>query len=288
MIHFLRIGLIFIGIFRCFSLIQAQSDGWREQTKLLIYAPRYFGPNAFPLPELRSGKTGNRYEIELRGEYHYYTGDQTKDIYARLFIPFAGGRAGLEVSGVIREDYIIADGTKEERHAVENRSPIPCYGDVIISSFYQLLQSNKWCDIMLGSSLKTASGGRLCDARYTDAATYWFDLTAGRNLIRNAEHSVFIRIQGMIGFYCWMTNDLVHRQNDATLYGAGLGAGYKNITLTCDYSGFYGYWNMGDHSVSLRYKLNYEYKKNILSLRFRHGMKDNLFDTYSAAYIRCF
>jgi hypothetical protein len=288
MIHFLRIELIFIGIFCCTPFTQAQLDDWREQTKLLNYAPRYFGPNAFPLPELRSGKVGDRYEIELRGEYHYYTGDRTKDIYARLFIPFAKGRAGLEISGVIREEYVTTDETKKERHAVENRPPIPCYGDVIIHSFYQLLKSNRWCDIMLSSNLKTASGGRLCDARYTDAATYWFDVTVGRDLIYNAEHSAFLRIQGMTGFYCWMTNDLIHRQNDATLYGAGLSAGYKNILLTCDYSGFYGYKKAGDHSVALRYKLNYEYKKNILSLRFLHGMKDNLFDTYSVAYIRCF
>ncbi|MDR2041227.1 MAG: hypothetical protein LBP98_02785 [Tannerella sp.] len=288
MIHFLRTGLVVTGLSCCLSLLHAQSDSWREQTKLLIYAPRYFGANAFPLPELRSGKTGKRYEIELRGEYHYYTGDRTKDVYARLFVPFAKGRAGLEVSGVIREDYLTTEETKEARHAVENRPPIPCYGDVIVSSFYQLLQSDQWCDLMLGCSLKTASGGRLCDARYTDAATYWFDLTAGRDLVRSADHSAFLRVQGMIGFYCWMTNDLVHRQNDATLYGLGLGAGYKNVLLTCDYAGFYGYRHVGDHAVSLRYKFNYEYKKNILSLRFRYGMKDHLFDTYSAAYIRCF
>jgi hypothetical protein len=288
MIRFLRTGLVLMGIFGCFSPAYAQSDDWREKTKLLVYAPRYFGPNAFPLPELHSGRVGDRYEVEVRGEYHYYTGDRTKDVYARLFVPFAGGRAGLEVSGVIREYYVTSEETKEERHAADTRPPIPCYGDVIIRSFYQLVKSDRWCDLMLGSSLKTASGGRLCDARYTDAATYWFDLTAGRDLVRNAEHSAFLRLQGMVGFYCWMTNDLVHRQNDATLYGAGLSAGYRNVLLTCDYSGFNGYRNRGDHTASLRYKFNYEYRKNILSLRFRHGVKDNLYDTYSVAYIRCF
>jgi hypothetical protein len=288
MIHFLRTGLVFIGICCFYSSIQAQLDDWREQTKLLVYAPRYFGPNAFPLPELHSGRVGDRYEMELRGEYHHYVGDRTKDVYARLFIPFAGGRAGLEIGGVIREDYAVTDETKEERHAVENRPPIPCYGDVIISSYYQLLKSDRLCDIMLGCNLKTASGGRLCDARFTDAASYWLDLTAGRDLIRSADRRTFLRIQGMVGFYCWMTNDMVHRQNDATLYGAGFGAGFGNVSLTCDYSGFSGYRHAGDHSTALRCRFDCEYKKNILSLRFRHGMKDNLFDTYSVAYIRCF
>jgi hypothetical protein len=37
-------------------------------------------------------------------------------------------------------------------------------------------------DIMLSLNLKTASGGRLVDARFTDAASYWFDTTVGRKI----------------------------------------------------------------------------------------------------------
>jgi len=286
MIYFFRAGLISVWIFCYFPLLQAQE--WREQTKLLVYTPRYFGPNAFPIPELRSGRIDARWEAEIRGEYHYSTGDRTKDVFARLFIPFAKGRAGLELSGVIREDYVMTDATREERHAVENRPPIACYGDMIVGSFFQLLKSDTWCDIMLGTNLKTASGGRLCDARFTDAAAYWFDLTFGKTLIRNKDHTAFVRLQGMTGFYCWMTNDMVHRQNDATLYAGGLSGKYKNVLLTVDCSGFYGYENNGDRPVMLRSKLNYEYRKNILSFRFSHGIRDYLYDSYSFAYIRCF
>jgi hypothetical protein len=266
----------------CFSI---QAQDWREQMELLIYTPRYFGPNAFPVPELRSGRIDTRWEMEVRGEYHYYTGDKTKDLYTRLFIPIANGRAGVELSGVIMEDYLMTRETQEERHAVDFHPPIRCFGDLIVCSFYQILESSKWCDIMAGAGLKTASGGRLCDARYTDAATYWFDLTAGRNLFQNSEKTASIRLQGMLGFYCWMTNDMKHRQNDAILYGYGLGGNYKNISLTVDYSGFYGYENNGDRPVVLRTKLNCAFKRHVLSFRFRHGMDDNLYDSYSIAYI---
>jgi hypothetical protein len=288
MIHFLRTGLVSL-IIGCFlPPLQAQDEAWQEQMKLLIYAPRYFGPNAFPLPELRDGSVSDRYEIELRGEYHFNPGDRTKDLFGRLFIPFAGGRAGVEISGVIEEDYETSDAVRDERHAIEKRPPIRCYGDAVISSFYRILRSDRWFDATVSSSLKTASGGRLCDARYTDAAAYWFDLTAGRDLVRSTDRSAFIRLQAMVGFYCWMTNNMVHRQNDATLFGAGLSAGYRNLLFACDYSGFDGYRNEGDYPVAFRYKLNYEYKKNILSLRYRHGMKDNIYDFYSVGYIRCF
>lgn len=36
----------------------------------------------------------------------------------------------------------------------------------------------------------------------------------------------------------------------------------------------------------LRNNLTYEYKKNGLSFRYNHGMKDRLYETYSLGYIR--
>ncbi|MDR0845271.1 MAG: hypothetical protein LBN71_08620 [Tannerella sp.] len=285
--YFTKIALILPAFIVAEPLVQAQ-DEWRENMELLIYSPRYFGPNAFPVPELRSGRIDTRWELEVRGEYHDYKGDQTKDLFARLFIPIAHGRAGVEMSGVIREDYKMTPETVAERYAVGTESPIGTHGDFIISSFYQILKSDKWCDVVIDVSLKTASGNRLCDARYTDAAAYWFNLTAGRNLYQNPENNASVRLQGMAGFYCWETNDLIHRQNDAFLYGIGISGSLKNLSLAADYTGFQGYNDNGDRPTSLRTKINYEYKKNILSFRFRHGITDFLYNSYSIAYIRCF
>ncbi|MDR0796773.1 MAG: hypothetical protein LBE79_12125 [Tannerella sp.] len=256
--------------------------------KLLVYSPRYFGPNAFPIQDLHSGRIRQRWEIEVRGEYHYNSGDQTKDLFARLFIPIANGKAGVEVRGVIVETYVTDEATRKERHAAETRPPITCNGDLIISSYYQILQSDKWCDISVSGSLKTASGNRLCDARYTDAASYWFETTAGRNIFQNKDNSINFRLQGMIGFYCWMTNDLVHRQNDAILYGYGGSFKFKNVSLAANWSGFHGYEKKGDKPVVFRSKLDFEYKKTILSLRYNHGIRDFLYDTYSVGLVRCF
>ena len=143
-------------------------------------------------------------------------------------------------------------------------------------------------DIMVELSLKTASGNRLADARYTDAATYWFNLNFGRNLYQSADNNTYIRMQGYTGFYCWMTNDKVHRQNDAFNYSAGISGVHRSLSASADITGIYGYKNNGDRPLQLRINANYEYRKNILSLRYKHGMKDNLYDCYSLAYIRCF
>lgn len=283
------IGRLFAIIFS-FVLFPTVShaESWRDKTEFLIYSPRYFGPNAFPVPELRSGLVNQRYEIELRGEYHHYTGDKTRDLFARVLLPFVRGRAGVEVSLVITEKYKMTPETRDERFAVETESPIPCHGDVIVNSFFQVLKSEKWADVMISANLKTASGGRLCDARYTDAVSYWFDATAGRDLLKSADGRFSLRAQAMVGFYCWMTNDLVHRQNDAISYGGGLTASYRNFVLTTDLSGFHGYENNGDRPLVFRNKLTYEVKKNIISFRYNHGMKDNLYDSFSLGYIRCF
>ena len=261
---------------------------WRERMTLLVYTPRYFGPNAFRIHELNSGLLSTRWEIEVRGEYHYYTGDQTKNIFGRLYIPIANGKAGIEISGVAYETYRMDKSTQQARNAIETHPPITCMGDLIISSHYQLMRSDKVCDISVSGTLKTASGNRLCDARYTDAASYWLEMTTGRNLLQTVDQSIALRVQGMIGFYCWMTNDMIHRQNDAILYGYGGSLKLKSLTLAANWSGFHGYLKNGDRPVIFRSKLDFEVKKNILSLRYNHGIRDFLYDTYSVGLIRCF
>lgn len=284
--NYIRVLLLTLTVTLCTTAIYA--DSWRDKTPLLIYSPRYFGPNAFPIPEVRSGISADRFEVELRGQYHYYSGDKTKDLLGRILIPVVKGRAGVEATFVFVEDYKMTPATRDERNAVETESPISCHGDVILNAFFQVLRSDKWVDIMANMTFKTASGNRLCDARYTDAGGYWFDVNIGKTLLKNKAGTASLRMQGMAGFYCWMTNSLVHRQNDAILYGGGFTGIYRGFSLSADLSGFYGYKNNGDRPLVFRSNLKYEYKKNIISFRYNHGMKDYLYDDFSVGYIRCF
>jgi hypothetical protein len=264
-------------------------NDWREKMKYQQYAPRYFGPNAFPMPELRSGLLETQWEAELRGEYHLFEGDCTKDVYMRLFVPIAEGRAGFQIGGVVYEYYKMTLETVEERHAAGKSWDSGAQGDVVVSSFYQLLRSGEWADILLEATLKTASGNRLVDARYTDAAAYWFVLNIGRDVYkRRLDNNFHVRVLGLAGFYCWMTNDLMHRQNDAFVFSAGVSGSCKNFSVKAYLSGLYGYKNNGDRPLQLRTELIYGYGKNSFSFRYKHGMRDALYDTFSLAYIRCF
>jgi hypothetical protein len=132
---------------------------WWEKVEYLTYSPRYFGPNAFPIPELVGGSLSSRWEVELRGEYHKTRGDQTKDIFTRLYIPVVKGRVGVNVSWVFQEWYEMSPEVRDERYAVELKSPIVCRGDVIFNFYFQALRSEKWMDIVVSANLKTAPGG---------------------------------------------------------------------------------------------------------------------------------
>jgi hypothetical protein len=284
---FFHISLFCI-LFLFLTASPSSAEDWRDKMELIIYSPRYFGPNAFPMPEMRNGDVGRRIEAELRGEYHYYKGDKTKDIYARVLVPFVKGRAGVEVSLIVREKYKMLPETKDERFAAETEWPTGCTGDLIFTSFFQVLRSEKWADIVLSGTIKTASGNRLADARFTDAAAYWFDLNIARNLWKSTDGLASLRMQILGGFYCWMTNDRVYRQNDAIAYGGGLTGTYKNFILASNISGIRGYKNNGDRPIHWQNKLSYELKKNILTFRYTHGMKDRLYESYSLGYTRCF
>lgn len=60
----------------------------------------------------------------------------------------------------------------------------------------------------------------------------------GRNLWKSADGKASIRMQALAGFYCWMTNDMVHRQNDAISYGVGFTGKYRGFTLATNLAGF--------------------------------------------------
>ncbi len=60
----------------------------REKT---MVAPRWFGPNAFPVPEITDGRVKDHLCFELAGDYyrgHLTDGqDDTYDLFLRAWIP---------------------------------------------------------------------------------------------------------------------------------------------------------------------------------------------------------
>ncbi|MDR1718569.1 MAG: hypothetical protein LBR67_00400 [Dysgonamonadaceae bacterium] len=265
------------------------SQEWREEMANLIYTPAYFGPNAFPIPEVLSGKIISEYQVEARYDYHYNPGDKTQDLYFRSLLPF-GKKSALEISGIFREYYYTSEEVRNARHALHTNlgKGDACYGDAIVTAMFQLVESDRWMDILLISGLKTASGNRLHDARHTDAASYWFSVNPGRDLFRSADRRYSLRLAGMVGFYCYMTNLDHNRQNDAFLLGGALQSRIGNVYFEAGLRGFQGYWDEGDHPLLFATKIKYRDNNHAVYIRYQEGLDDYEYKTVSVGYIFCF
>ncbi len=286
--RFLKMRAVLFVYFALIFSLPCSSEDWRDNMKNLIYTPKYFGPNAFPIPEVRSGKISDKYEVELRYDYHYSKGDQTQDLFGRIFVPFGKGIAALDVSWIPVENYKTSEAIAKERNAANTKPNGSVHGDVVVIAMFQLWKNKKWFDAETSLGLKTASGNMLVDARHTDAANYWFDLHIGRDLLLNEKQKINLRLAAMSGFYCYMTNNLVHRQNDTWMLGGGIKFQIKNVFLDADFRGFQGYWDQGDHPLLFQTKLKYAYKNQAIYFRYRDGMDDYTYQTYSGGYVFSF
>ncbi len=87
-----------------------------------IFSRRLFRSERLSDPEMRDGRVSERYEVEVRGEYHYYTGDKTWDIVGRCPAALLQGARGIEVELVLQGKNKMTPETRDERFAVDTES----------------------------------------------------------------------------------------------------------------------------------------------------------------------
>jgi len=217
-------------------------DGVTHWSKYIITSPGYMGPNALPVPETHQGLLPDNPELELVFESHFSKGDNTRDAGTRLFLPVVKNLVGMELSMVPLEQYNMDTATRDERRTRNRTGEGWAVGDLAIGTVIQLVKGRKSPDVILAVNLKTASGTKLSDARYTDAPAYSFSLDVGKDLAR-LSGTTRLRGYGMLGFYAWQTNLDNNRQDDALLFGAGLGlrgARWQAGASLAGYAGYFG------------------------------------------------
>jgi hypothetical protein len=255
-------------------------DGVSSWSQYLTYSPAHFGPNALPVPEIRDGSIKKRINLETRSDMHLSRGDNTFDLFLKLDVPLFDGRVAIEAFGVPFEVYEMDTLTRDERAVRDRDAEGTAVGDLYISTKIQLLRDHKgWPDLMLGITLRTASGNSLGDARYTDAPGYYFDLSAGKSY--EIGNTLFIRPFAMLGFYVWQTNDDIHFQNDAFLYGIGVSLYNEELEFNAKYGGYKGYLGNGDAPMVLRANAFYKWPRTHLRLSFQQGLQDFEYSTIS-------
>lgn len=254
-------------------------DGITHWTKYLTVSPGKFGPNALPVPRLENGLIDSVLTLQGSFLYHHNKGDKSPAVYGAIFIP-AGKKVTFEISGVLAEYFNLSPELRFERRTFQLYGKGFTVGDIYLKNHIQLLKDHsKLPDLSFHVSFKTSTGGALQKARYTDAHGYQLYLSSGKSKTL-ADLNGNLRLYGLLGFFSWQTYDNLHRQDDAVMYGAGVGVTVNNLTLKHELTGYYGYRNLGDRPLVYRLEFLHASKKTF-SIAYQYGIND--FDYHSFA-----
>lgn len=255
--------------------------GWRM---MIHITPGYLGPNALPVPEIKKGVVVPGNNLEFGMDMHFRTGDPTQNISGKYYRSFADNKIAIEIYGVLLEHYAMSDTVRDERIARDKDGKGIAVGDLYFSTMLQLVKDKKFPDMMLRMTGRTASGGHLDAARYSDAPGYFFDLSFSKNYSCRNEQMSF-RPYGTIGFYSWQTNDELNLQNDALLYGAGAECKWAEWTLSNTLSGYSGYKHERDRPMVYTFGLVRKLKKNAFRFQYLYGIRHWTYQTFKFSYI---
>lgn len=246
-------------------------SGWNEYIEMVAGK---MGPNALPVPEMRDGAIGSGVSVLTATETHYNRGDFTTNLYTRLNIPLRKA-AELQLSWVPVEYFKTDTIIRDMRAARTRKAEGTAVGDVYVSTFIPLIQQKeKWPDMLLGIHLKTASGNRLQDARFTDTPGYFFDISGGKTIDLKSRNNqtMKLRIYGVGGFYVYQTNRQDYFQNDALMWGVG-GDLLKDNTwrFVFQTSGYIGYFESLDRPFVVRMEMQRLFRHGNLTMRLQQG-----------------
>ena len=265
------------------ALVPVDKPNLRDDTGI---APLYFGPNAFPVPEMLDGRVQNHLRVEIAGDgYFGFQGDKTADAFARVFIPLFTDRVNLTIWMPVMEWY---EMTPERQRVCRLQDSVAIAGhgagDAYFSTDIQILRDKKWVpDVALRAACKSAGGGHDELARHYDCPGYFMDLSLGKSWFLGTENGkvkaektqamgVELRVAGSAGFLCWQTDN--GRQNDAVMYGLQMLLKSQYVSLRTTWSGYVGWENMGDCPMIIKGRLNGHAKGFEPYVEYQYGIKD--------------
>ncbi len=290
-----RIFLFFFGMILSVTL-WAQDDwawwnelhGWESGMpswrSFVTISPGYLGPNALPVPEVKKGLLDQEKAIEFGSDFHFRSGDNTQNLYGKLYYPFADNKIAIELYGVLLERYAMSTEIRDERKARDKDGRGLAVGDLYFSTMIQLVKDKRFPNTLFRMAGKTASGGRLDAARYADSPGYFFDVSFSKSY-GDKDATLEWTPFASVGFYSWQTNDDMNLQNDALMYSAGLELHKNEWNVSNSISGYTGYKEEKDKPMVYTFDLSKQLKKNTVRFQFLQGLRDWEYSTVKLSYI---
>jgi len=247
-------------------------DGVSPWERYMIYSTGFMGPNALPVPPFHKGLIKQEYQWENSFDYYFAKGDQTVNWFTRIYVPLADGRVAVEGYYVPVEYFVTSPEVRDRRRARTFEGKGFAAGDIYLSTLIQVSKDHKKIpDIVLNLSMRTASGVRLKDARFTDTPGYYFDVSVSRTYKRGLWT---IRPHGLGGFYVWQTYNPKFRQNDAIQFGGGIDLERKSFSIKQTVGGYWGYVGNGDFPIVYAAEFERTFKRIKLLFKYQYGIRD--------------
>ena len=246
-----------------------------------LVAPGYFGPNAFPVPDMLDGTTSSDLRVELYGDGFLCsmtsnpTDDVTFDVFAKATIPLFTDRVNLVIWMPVVEWFRSGPAVNALRRVQNPDRWISGVdsGDAYVSTDILILDERKrGCGLVLRAALKSASGNSFGTARVYDAPGYFFDVAVGRDIVKSADGKTVFRTALSTGFLCWQTGN--GRQNDAVMYGALASLKTGHFKAEVNYGGYVGWEGKGDRPMTLKTKLSWSIGRCSINAMYQVGFVD--------------
>ena len=251
-------------------------DGITNYKQYISIKPGRMGPNAFFYADGLTGILDTQYSLVVKGQSYFTKGEFTVNPFISVNIPF-GKFASLRLSGVPIEYFETSHELKTERKIFWlGYYDKTAAGDLDIL-FTGKLKSKPAMALQIG--LKTATGGRLDIARFTDSPQYFFNYSISAGTRRTMFH-------GSTGFTAWQTLDGDHPQNDGWIFSFAadhdLG---KNWRIKPELYGIIAYLKDGDRPLIAKLAVTHKFKKGNLIIECVRGINDFPFTGFNLGYL---
>lgn len=247
----------------------AQLDGdWNEG---LTYTTSFFGPNAFPVPELNTGLLRDHSHVELSSDVFWGFGDQTQSLFLRLDYAAIPGVLTFSGWGVLMEHYRVCPELRDRRAArLRSLDDFSYPGDFYLSTQLSLLRDHAvYPDVSVEVVLKTASSWTVTEARFFDSPGYYFNASFGKTY---SEAFFVWRPSVELGFLSYQLGNGM--QNDSPLYGLQLECFYGNLSVGQSLAGYKGWTGEGDEPLVLRTRFAYNRAQQSYFIQYQHALQD--------------
>ena len=252
--------------------LQAQTEPhWEDY---IIFGAGFMGPNSLPIPRTPKGRVENINMAMVTGVANLSPGDKTYNPATFAYFTLVEDLVSFDYYMVPVEYFVMSEAIKDERNVfVAFEDEHFAIGDVYLNSNVQVFNRPKF-HAAVRAGFKIPSSGMVGAARFTDSPGYNLDASFGSYLVQR--EGLELELFGMGGFYSYQTQGgyVNYRQNDALLFGLGLGLKLRDWQIDNVVRGYLGYFDLRDKPIVYRLNATRDFGNIRLLAALQVGLND--------------